>query len=123
MTMPLEAPTAIALLRRMAGLESAAAGRIARLLCLAPVEARAALGLAAAGTMTPAALQAELALSPGGAAALAERLEYEAVVRREPDHGRPLQPRLRLTPGAEREIDAALGPLTDVLAALAKALD
>jgi DNA-binding IclR family transcriptional regulator len=79
-----------------------AVGRIARLLVLSPLEARAVLRMAACGPAPLPELQAELELSAGGVVALVQRLEREAVVRRDQDG------RLSLTPGAEREVEAAL---------------
>ena len=77
-------------------------GRIARLLLLSPLEARVVLRMAACGPVAPRVLQAELELSAGGVVALVQRLEREAVVRRDQDG------RLWLTAGAEREVEAAL---------------
>ncbi len=77
-------------------------GRVARLLLLSPLEARVVLRMAACGPATLRVLQAELELSAGGVVALVQRLEREGAVRRDQDGS------LRLTPGAEREVEAAL---------------
>ena len=69
---------------------------------LSPLEAQVVLRMAACGPATLTVLQAELELSAGGVVALVQRLEREAVVRRDPDG------RLWLTLGAEREVEAAL---------------
>ena len=78
-------------------------GRVTRLLLLSPLDARVVLRMAACGPATLRVLQAELDLSSGGIVALVQRLEREGVVRRDQAG------RLRLTPGAEREVEAALG--------------
>ncbi|HWM12515.1 MAG TPA: hypothetical protein VNO82_24350 [Solirubrobacteraceae bacterium] len=94
---------------------AAARARIARLLAIADREAAVVVGLAGGRATTLGGLEAELDLSPGGARALAARLEAEALVVREPD---PHGVRLRLSTGAERELDAALHPFGDPLRAL-----
>jgi DNA-binding MarR family transcriptional regulator len=118
----LDPHSVIALIHRLAGTDRRARDRVARLLSITRAEARAVLALAGGGTMTLQALQAELDLSPGGALALAVRLERDALVRREPDPYHPHEPRLRLSPGAELELAAALAPLADRLEAIAGGL-
>jgi DNA-binding MarR family transcriptional regulator len=113
--MTLDGPSLIALIHRFGGADRRARSRVARLLVITDLEARVVLGLADGGTMTLEALEAELGLSPGGALALAARLEHQALVRREPDPDRPLGTRLRLSPGAELELAAALGSSGDRL--------
>jgi DNA-binding MarR family transcriptional regulator len=81
--------------------------RVARLLVIGETEARAVLGLADRRRMTLADLEAEFDLSPGGAVALAARLEHEALVVREPDPNDPAAVRLALSASAERALAAA----------------
>jgi DNA-binding MarR family transcriptional regulator len=91
-------------------LTTAARLRVARLLVIGDHEAAVVVSLADGRRVTLADLQAELDLSPGGARALVARLEDAALVVREPDPQDPRGVRLRLSSGAERELDAALQP-------------
>ena len=85
--------------------------RAMRLLMIGDLEARAVLSMAGGRPMTSSALQRELALSPGGAAALAARLQNQALARLEPDPANPHTARMRLTEAAETELAVALsGP-------------
>jgi DNA-binding MarR family transcriptional regulator len=93
-----------------------AARRLADLLVIAELEAAAALQLAHDGPLTHADLQTILDLSPGTATALTARLAHQALIRHEPDPDDPTGTRLRLSPGATLEIEAALAGLDAVSA-------
>jgi DNA-binding MarR family transcriptional regulator len=116
--MTLDASSLLALTHRLADVDHWARARIARLLVIGDIEARVVLLLAARGHLTLADLQAELGLSRGGAVVLAGRLDREALVRREPDPRDPSAARMRLSPGAASELNAALSPVTERLSAI-----
>jgi DNA-binding MarR family transcriptional regulator len=78
--------------------------RVARLLDVTDLEAQAVL-LVAGGVHD---LAAALDLSAGGARALSRRLGELGLVRAEPVPYRAHEVALRLSPGAERELAAAL---------------
>jgi hypothetical protein len=84
------------------------AARVARLLQIGEIEARVVIAIAGGATVTARWLQASLDLSPGGAAALVDRLRREHLVRGEPEPDHPGAVRLRLLDGARLEIEAAL---------------
>ena len=112
----------IAAVHRLAAADRRACARVARLLGIGDIEARIVVGLAGGGRVTARSLRAEFDLSPGGAAALADRLARERLVRGEPDPERPGQVRLRLSDGARIEADAALAGLAGELVAIMAAL-
>ena len=98
----------IATAHRLAAADRRACARVARLLAIGELEARALVGMVAGSRTTTRSLQADFDLSPGGAAAFAERLARERLVRAEPDPEQPSALSLRLTDGAALELDAAL---------------
>jgi DNA-binding MarR family transcriptional regulator len=116
--MPGEAMAVISLVHRLAGADARARARVARLLCIGETEAAAVLRLAGGDSVSMSELQLDLDLSPGGARALAEQLDREALVSHEPEPADPRSVRLRLAPGGERELAAALGPLADRIDAI-----
>ena len=98
----------IAGIHRLAVVDRQASARVARLLCIGEMEARAVIGLASGARSSRGSLQVELEMSAGGAAALAERLIHDRLVDSEPDPDRPRAARLRLSAGAQLELEAAL---------------
>jgi DNA-binding MarR family transcriptional regulator len=112
----------IAAVHRLAAADRRAWARVARLLGIGDIEAQVVVGLAGGGCVTARSLQAEFDLSPGGVAALADRLARERLVRGEPDPERPGHVRLRLSDGARIEVEAALPDLAEELLAIMAAL-
>jgi hypothetical protein len=97
------------------GFDTRARARVARLLVISDFEARVVLSLVDDGHLTLTDLERRYELSPGGAVALAERLDKERLVMREPNPRDPSNVRLRLSPGAEVEASAALHGLINRL--------
>jgi DNA-binding MarR family transcriptional regulator len=85
--------------------------RLAALLDVTVVEVRFLLLVAAAGRLRPVAAQAHLDLSPGGAVAIAQRLEADGLLRRVPDPPEPRDVLLVLSPAGELELGVALSTL------------
>jgi hypothetical protein len=107
---------------RLAAGDRRACARVARLLSIGHVEAGVIVGMAGGARVTRRSLQGDLDLSPGGAAALEELLVRERLVRGEPDPDCPRDVLLRLSDGAQAEVEAALVPAADELRRIAAGL-
>jgi hypothetical protein len=105
----------IAAVHRLAAADRRACARVARLLDIGELDAQIVVGMVGGARVTSPWLQAEFDLSPGGAAALADRLARELLVCGERDPDDPQRVRLRLRDGARRELEAALAGHADEL--------
>ena len=112
----------IAGVHRLAAADRRGCARVARLLSIGEIEARVVVAIIAGARVTTRSLEADFDLSPGGAAALKDRLVRERLVRGERDPDCPRHVRLRLSDGARIEVEAALARLPDELRQIAAGL-